>query len=213
MTETLNIKGPPCLYCNYPMSVVTDLEGREIRRWCPNKDCAGNVGNPRPARDSDFTERDALAEAIKVGAASPCAKSKRGVVVFHRRLGLLSTGHNAPPPSFACDGTDRCRDACGRLCIHAELDAILSIPDHVRVGPTIRECEMLHVKVVDIDGRETGVSSGGPRCWQCSRAILRAGLGFMWLLRSTGLQRYTAEEFHLATLRYRGLPVIRSTKG
>ena len=36
-----------CLYCNIP---YTTQDGRT---WCPNPDCPGNVGNPRPGRHED----------------------------------------------------------------------------------------------------------------------------------------------------------------
>lgn len=98
-----------------------------------------------------------------------------------------------------------CRKDCGKLCVHAEANAL---HDAHMFGKPVARCEMLHVKVVD--GKP--VASGPPSCWQCSRAILRAGLEAMWLLRpgSEGgsdpvLVRYTAREFHRETLKTCGI--------
>jgi deoxycytidylate deaminase len=161
---------------------------------------------------TNFTEHDALEEAVRVGAQSPCAKSKRGVVIFHRRVGIVARGYNVPPPGFACDGSEACRAACRKVCNHAESEALF---DWFLATRPRAEYEMLHVKVVGVGlaAEATAVSSGGPTCWQCSPKILRAGIGTMWLLLSTGLQRYTADHFHEVTLRNCGLPVIRAPQG
>jgi deoxycytidylate deaminase len=146
-----------------------------------------------------FTEHDALALAIKTARKSPCAKTKRGVVVFHRD-GYESIGWNHPPLGFACDGSPECRAACGQVCVHAEMDALLGL---TLQGQTL---EMLHVKVVD--GK--AVPSSYPSCWQCSRLILEARITTMWLLHEDGLHPYSAAEFHELTLRSWGLPVIKA---
>ena len=113
-------------------------------------------------------------------------------------------GFNHPPAPFTCDGSTACREACGKVCVHAEADALLQatkgLPDPWFMGGA----EMLHVKVVN--GRE--VPSGPPSCWQCSRLILESGIAGMWLLHEEGFQRYTPEEFHRLTLEHCGLPVI-----
>ncbi len=137
--------------------------------------------------------------AVAVGRQSPCAKSKRGVVVFHpvhdNRLRILGTrvvgrGRNAQPPPRACTGSAACREACAMTCVHAELAAILDAGKAECAG-----AHMLHVKVVD----GQAVPSGGPSCWQCSRHILHAGVGTMWLLHDGGLRGYSAEEFDRLT--------------
>lgn len=135
----------------------------------------------------------AIAEAMK----SPCAKSKRGVVIW-RGHDLLSRGWNAPPDPFICDGSAACRESCNKLAVHAEVDALLQCSDP-------EGASMLHVKVVD--GR--AVTSGGPSCWQCSRVILAAGIAWVWLLHEDGWRRYSAVEFHALTLAACGLPDIR----
>jgi len=145
-------------------------------------------------------EQQALNLAVMSANASPCAKSKRGVVLFHRETGVMGTGFNHPPHPFMCDGSVECREHCSKVCIHAEADALLKSPFKQGVLP---ECEMLHVKVVDGEA----VPSGPPSCWQCSRLILASKVKGIWLLHQGGLRFYPAEEFHRITLHHHGLPI------
>lgn len=152
-------------------------------------------------------ERLALQAACLAALESPCAKSKRGVAVFDRRLGLVAVGCNHPPEGFRCDGSEECRQHCNKLCVHAEADALQQVrlwhePRGSVYGPRL---EMVHVKVVDGEA----VPSGHPSCWQCSRHILNFGVVAMWLLHEDGLRRYGPEEFHEHTLRNLQLPVIK----
>lgn len=151
-----------------------------------------------------MTEWDALKKAVEAAGYSGCQKSKRGVVIWRRTGGVVSMSANVPAIG-RCDGSTRCRKDCGKLCVHAEANAIF---DAHLFGKPVARCEMLHVKVVD--GKP--VASGPPSCWQCSRAILRAGLEAMWLLRpgpedgdDPVLVRYTADEFHRETLKTCGI--------
>lgn len=131
----------------------------------------------------------AMEIATKVAAMSPCQKSQRGVVIFHRERGVLATGFNHPPPGFRCDGVV-CRQHCDKVCIHAENEALALL------GAAAQGAELLHMKVVD----EVAVPTGGPSCWQCSREILNRGIGTVWLLHENGLARYSADRFHVITL-------------
>lgn len=144
---------------------------------------------------AEYTERDALKDAIIAASHSGCHKSQRGVVIFHRRFGLHTSGTNYPPSPFSCDGSKECRKACNKICIHAEQDALL------KSGTPLLGYEMLHVKVVD----DKAVPSGQPSCWQCSRLILAAKLRCMWLLHEDGLRSYMPLEFHALTLKEKGL--------
>ncbi len=145
-----------------------------------------------------MNEHLALDQAVLEAAQSSCQKSKRGVVIWSNPWrGFIVQAHNGPPPGFACDGSDACRSACGKLCQHAEMRALFL----ARLGT-----DLLHVKVVD--GK--AVPSGPPSCWQCSRAILDQGIQRVWLLHEDGLWSYSAEDFHVQTLQNCGLPVIRS---
>lgn len=152
---------------------------------------------------------------------SPCAKSKRGVVIFdpeeaerydtHRSLYegffprdsiIQATGYNGQPGAFTCTGSSACREACAKLCMHAEQRAIMTA---FAAHGDCSHLELVHVKVVD--GQV--VAGGGPSCWQCSRMIVEVRLAGVWLFERVEDDRgdfdawrfYEAEEFHRATLR------------
>ena len=129
--------------------------------------------------------------AEDVARRSPCAKSKRGAVVFqgqNPRNGANPTiyghGFNGQPDPFRCTGTDRCRRLCGQLCEHAEGRAIRSASGCVFVTSGRAESgepdvDLVHVKIGE-DGKL--VAGGSPKCWQCSRAILDCGfIAGVWL--------------------------------
>ena len=141
--------------------------------------------------------------AVQAANASPCAKSQRGVVIwssFAEPL-LLSAGRNAQPTPFACDSSDACRAACGRLCEHAEAAALRNLGGLLGFG-----FEMAHVKTVD----GVLVASGPPSCSDCSKAILADGrISGMWLYQDDGWHRYTVVEFHTLSLQANKLPVLR----
>lgn len=108
-----------------------------------------------------------VASAVEQANRSPCAKSKRGVVLWDPVTNrIVGRGHNAPPVGFKCDGSDACRQACGKLCTHAEVNAVFS------AGHRAVKADMLHIKTVD--GQP--VPSGPPSCWQCSRNLISAGV-------------------------------------
>ena len=140
--------------------------------------------------------------ATEIGCKSPCTKSKRGVVIFSpprdRRQGgedIWGEGYNAPPEPFRCDGSEACRAACGRICVHAEQAALLDfwrgrrdaqargdprwprLSDQWTRDEGEAQLEMLHVKVVNGEA----VPGGPPSCVECSKLILASGLRAMWL--------------------------------
>ena len=174
----------------------------------------------------------AVAEAAT--RQSPCAKSRRGAVVFGASDDMVVTfgaGFNGQPAPFACTGTARCRELCAKLCEHAEGRAIRAAAGEfhgVRMLGIALRCDLVHVKIGD-DGKLT--AGGGPSCWQCSRAILDCGfIDGVWLYEETAAppfdadvrvgdlliptvvtekwkrwRRYTAEEFHRTTLHNCGM--------
>jgi len=145
-----------------------------------------------------FDEQWALKMAVDSANNSKC-KSQRGVVIWNRKVGLVSYGWNAPPLPHVCDGSEKCRANCAKTAVHAEQSALMKlpmVPFIIEAAGGIGECEMLHVKVVD--GK--AVTSEKPSCWQCSKLILAAGLKYMWLYQSEGYVKYTPEEFHEQTL-------------
>ena len=145
----------------------------------------------------------ALILAIDEANRGPCAKSQRGVILWSGEY--FVTAYNAPPWPLRCTGTDACRKACGKICVHAEQAALLKFDWSLK--PHGRDVHMLHVKTVD----DVKVASGPPSCWQCSRLILEAGVDYMWLLHDDGLRRYAALEFHRLTLQHCGLPTNEHT--
>lgn len=145
-----------------------------------------------------FVER-----AVAASRQSPCAKSKRGVVIW-KSLGANKTrivGRGVNEPAIGvCDGSVGCRQACAKICVHAEQAAILEADlTQVAVGGF----DMLHIKTVD----GLPVAGGPPSCHECSKLIVASGIGHMWLLEEArgGWVRYTAREFHEATLENCGL--------
>jgi hypothetical protein len=186
---------------------------------------------------------DIIVQAAEDQASlSPCAKSKRGAVVFtiapHGSAEIFGVGYNGPPAPLTCGASDRCRSVCGKVCAHAEQRAIRSFMRRtadVRVSAIRRQIlDVLHVKLGP-DGR---VDAGGPpSCEQCSVAILDVGLiSGVWLYEAptpaametwerlckgdsvagsfnpsgppeAAWRRYSALEFHQATLVNRGLVV------
>ena len=141
-----------------------------------------------------FDENWALLEATKIASESPC-QSKRGVIIWHREHGIVSGGYNNQPSGFSCDGSEKCRCNCAKTAVHAEQAALIKAIS-VEKRFSLSECEMLHVKSVE----GNAVFSEKPRCWQCSKLILEAGLDKMWLYLESGLKSYSAEDFHKITL-------------
>jgi len=147
-----------------------------------------------------MNEQEALKLATETASLSPCCKSKRGVVVWKPGEAMpAAVGFNHPPKGFTCDGSRACRAHCNKLCLHAEEDALLNVPEK-----DVSEYELVHVKAVDGEA----VASGEPSCWQCSRKMLDKGIKRVWLLHEDGLVPYTARTFHRMTLDYCGLPAI-----
>lgn len=153
-----------------------------------------------------------IAVAVEYARLSLCSKSKRGVVVFERDTGELhGRGFNGLPGETACTGSSACREFCGRRCVHAEVRAIRDAVGHLayRDEWELHTCDAVHVK---IDEHGDLVAGGGPSCWQCSREVLDVGLGGFWLYEDccpymdARWVRYTAAEFHAATLQACGIP-------
>ena len=134
--------------------------------------------------------QELLEAALRAGRRSGCSKSKRGVAALLRGDRLLVEGWNHPAVG-TCDGSEACRRDCGKVCVHAEQMALV-------IAPHLVGAEVLHVKVVN----GCGVPGGPPSCAECSKLLLAAGIANMWLWEEArgGWVRYTARDFHLATL-------------
>lgn len=90
-------------------------------------------------------------------------------------------------------------------------DSAVPADEHARTKPAggerrlwppddIAKMEIVHVKI-GADGKV--VAGGGPSCVMCSREMLDAGIGAVWLYQAYDgdcmWTRYTAEGFHAAT--------------
>jgi hypothetical protein len=111
--------------------------------------------------------------------------------------GFSFLGHNRPAAG-SCDGSEACRRDCARICVHAEQAALLAAGEHA-LG-----AEVYHSKVSD---HGVMVPKGTPGCIECSKLLLAAGVAGVWLLTEAGWRRWTAEEFHAATVANLGLLV------
>lgn len=139
---------------------------------------------------------------------SPCAKSKRGVVIFDRiTLRLLGAGHNGPPFPMKCDGSKACLASCGKICVHAEERALIvaNRDPHVEKHG-LGTAHLLHVMLHD--SLPVVVPGGTPSCPECSKQILDADVFGVWLLENgpefaSGKWVFReALEFHVASLRH-----------
>lgn len=138
---------------------------------------------------SEQHPEDMVAAAVKIGATSPCAKSKRGVVIFDSVVHSVNSFGKNHPAVGTCDGSDACRRDCTKRCVHAEQAALL------KLAPC-KEAVLLHIKVVD--GK--GVPGGPPSCIECSKLIVASGkIAHVWLWEAEGWVKRTAAEFHKET--------------
>lgn len=122
--------------------------------------------------------------AENAAARSPCAKSKRGVVLFDPTTGAYrGRGWNGPPLDAPCHGREVCGANCNKLCVHAEVRALRERAFYAANGHPSSGLHLLHVKL----GADGHVMPGGPpSCWQCSREILDVGfVDGVWLYERT----------------------------
>jgi deoxycytidylate deaminase len=137
----------------------------------------------------------AIKAALEAAQMSPC-RSQRGAAVFlldDYWPQVAGSGCNYLPGDEVCDRSDACRARCKRTAVHAEQDAILWLPAHVRGKPL----EVVHVKR---DPSGNVAVSGGPSCLECSKLMYAAGIAAVWLHHVDGWRRYPIDEFHQLTL-------------
>lgn len=129
--------------------------------------------------------------AVAAARESGCKKSQRGAVAFDiHSLAIVGSGANTPPAGW-CTGSERCREVCPKLCIHAEMNALR------RVRSPYREVDIVHAKIVD----DELVAGGGPSCWQCARDMRHDDrVRGVWLFHEEGWRRYTISEFYALTM-------------
>lgn len=155
--------------------------------------------------------REAVTAAIAAARIGGCAKDKRGAAVWHHDHGHISAASNGPPAPFVCDGSDVCRDACGKLAVHAEERALLAYlrcAGRCADGRVARGMQVIHIHITG----DVPVMSGPPSCITCSRSLLEAGVSWVWLWHETGWAGYAAADFHALSLAHEKhrLPVMRA---
>lgn len=154
-------------------------------------------------------------KALEVAIWSPCAKSKRGVVVWDPVTGTIrGDGFNGPPEGFTCPGREACRGTCSLRCVHAEMraleDATAYRATYTANFDRVGLFDLLHVELAPDGGV---VPCDGPRCAQCSKHIVDAGfVGGVWLYvntpplmreahpQATMWLRYSVKAFHKFSL-------------
>lgn len=134
----------------------------------------------------------AVEAAIMAARESPCQKSQRGAVLYHRTTNqILKAGFNSRP-DMACDALCQPKQnfvptlkkmvpvgekvsRCSQMCLHAEQRAIrFALHAGAR---SLESFDLIHVKVQQ---REL-VMSGPPSCIFCAKEIDDVGLGGVWL--------------------------------
>lgn len=152
---------------------------------------------------SDMTlPQHVIDAAIEATHAVGCIKSVRGSAVFGVRSGdVYGVGRNYPVVG-TCVGSAACREACNKLCVHAEVAALRNALRVYHVEPELIELDVVHVKVID----GVLVVSGGPSCWQCARDLRADGISGVWLYHESGWRRYPIAEFYELTTVACGMP-------
>jgi len=153
--------------------------------------------------------------AIEAARQSPCAKSKRGAVLFDDACHVWGKGWNGPPLQIKgslgnCDGSETCRRHCSQRCLHAESRAIIEACNWSLLDGETGGGEFPAMLYVKIDENNKLVAGGGPSCWQCSRLIVDVGfVTGVWLYQrdfadgpedhQCSWHWYSAGAFHHAT--------------
>ena len=178
----------------------------------------GRASDPVPS-GLRVTPETAIWWAAHIARASPCAKSKRGVMIFDEgadpndpyspSVGLCAMAHNHPTWPFRCDGSEACRGACRDVAIHAEQAALIACAQN-RIDP--RGLSLLHVKVGDQPPHGwCAIPGKGPCCVPCSKLILEAQIRWIYLYElregKGEIVRYSAVDFHRISLENCSLPV------
>ena len=164
-----------------------------------------------------------IALAVDTASRGPCAKSKRGVVIYGPHPDfetpmIFGNAWNAQPWPFECDKSDACKAACGQLCVHAEQRAIFQmlLPPMDELHRFVRDkrvrypdpgsLSLVHVKTKD---GKLVPSPKGPSCAECSKLVLEnKWIGTVWLYEVEGhWSQYTSTHFHRTTLVNLGLPI------
>lgn len=125
--------------------------------------------------------------AVREAKNSPCKTDSRGVVIVNEGQ-IVGKGVNAPPMGFKCEPS-YCGDSCRVPAVHAEINAIL---DAGKKGNSVEGGIMYHANTKNgilLDSRQ-------PRCADCSKHVLQAGIFDFVLKHEEGITLYDAKELH-----------------
>ena len=148
----------------------------------------------RVLSEREVAQRKSFVDAaISQALASPCEKSKRGVVIV-KYTRIIAEGYNGPPPGFDCE-KEVCYDQCATYAMHAEQRAISHA--YKSGNQSLEGTVMYHVRV---KGAEVDTVTDGPSCVDCSKWVLEAGIAEFVLREREGYVEYSAMEFHKASL-------------
>lgn len=126
----------------------------------------------------------AISLAVAAAARSPCAKSRRGSVIFDdETLVSIGVGFNGPPSPLRCTANDACRQNCREHCEHAETRSLFqALPRQSEFKSRHPRINLVHTKV-DATGKL--VAGGGPSCHRCSRTLLDTRfVDYVWLYQA-----------------------------
>lgn len=136
--------------------------------------------------------QDHVHEIVDAATLGSCAKDQRAAALV-TDLGsegslLLAVAPNGPPLGFRCARDHACAATCGKSAVHAEMRALLMVAPAGRKG-----AEMIHAR---IDRAGVLQTSRTPRCADCSKHMLDAGVAALWLYHREGWKRYPMREAH-----------------
>lgn len=140
----------------------------------------------------------ALVFSLMAARRSPCMKSKRGACAFD---GSEFASRCNRPEIGRCDGSAKCRVACGERCSHAEN---LALGRWLEIAGS-RRCSMIHIKV---DERGDPVRSGPPSCMRCATFMLSKYVARVWLWQDRGWRSWSSEDFLRDTMSTCDIEVI-----
>lgn len=148
--------------------------------------------------------RSTIDKAIALTRAGKCAKSKR-VAWLQSPVGAWDPvlGVNGPPVELPCSGDQACRDACAKICTHAEERVLLRVLRDGFDGPI----DMFHLEVVDDQPMpfDRAGKDAGPSCITCARLMLQGHVRLVWLYGVDGWRWWASDIFYRDTVAHLGL--------
>jgi len=176
-------------------TILRDIKNYPLINILNNKNRYKDMSNQSEMRYLEGSELEEAVKwmevAVRTAENSPCRTDKRGVIIVKDGK-LIGKGFNAPPIPFKCE-PNYCGDSCRVPAVHGEMNAIF---DAANNSYDVKGARMYHAKV------EKGIlqDSRKPRCADCSKHVLQAGIAEFVLKHEEGFTVYDAEEFHRISL-------------